>query len=441
MSDCTGSDDMNLRSSYNVDMDFLHKHNIMILLLFVLSLLGTIYCKQTTLVLVDTLATRETHSIFLKSLQERGHDVNVKSADDPSLQITKYGEHIYNNLVILSPGVEEFGGSLSLEAIVEFIDEGGNVLIAGSSETTDLIRELGTEVGVEMDEEGAMVIDHLNYDVHDKGQHSLIAAPNSGLINSAEMVGKPNGSPLLYRGTGLITDPDNPLVLPVLKAASSAYCHTPSHPIVEYPHATGQNMLLVAALQARNNARSKLLRERYTRLLGNGPVVEALSRWVFKEEGVLRVVSVSHHRAGEKEPPPSYTIKDDVEYSIAIERLVGGSWVPFQAPDLQMEFVRIDPFVRLTLKPYSTGIFSIGFKVPDVYGVYQFKVEYNRIGFTRLFSSTQVAVRPFTHTEYERFIDCAYPYYASALSMMFGVFIFSFVFLHHKEPSPRSKTD
>lgn len=53
------------------------------------------------------------------------------------------------------------------------------------------------------------------------------------------MVGKPNGSPLLYRGTGLITDPDNPLVLPVLKAASSAYCHTPSQPIVEYPHATG----------------------------------------------------------------------------------------------------------------------------------------------------------------------------------------------------------
>ena len=45
---------------------------------------------------------------------------------------------------------------------------------------------------------------------------------------------------------------------------------------------------------------------------GNGKVVEALSRWVFKEEGVLRVTSVSHHRKGEKKPPSSYTIKDDV---------------------------------------------------------------------------------------------------------------------------------
>lgn len=31
------------------------------------------------------------------------------------------------------------------------------------------IRELGTECGVEFDEEGTQVIDHLNYDVSDDG--------------------------------------------------------------------------------------------------------------------------------------------------------------------------------------------------------------------------------------------------------------------------------
>lgn len=40
---------------------------------------------------------------------------------------------------------------------------------------------------------------------------------------------------------------------------------------------------------------------------------------------------------------------------------------------------------------------------------------------------------PLEHTQYERFISSAYPYYASAFSMMFGVFIFSFVFLHYRE--------
>lgn len=56
------------------------------------------------------------------------------------------------------------------QAIVEFVDGSGNVLVAGSREAADLIRELVTEVGVEMDEEGAAVIDHLHYDANDDGQ-------------------------------------------------------------------------------------------------------------------------------------------------------------------------------------------------------------------------------------------------------------------------------
>lgn len=38
----------------------------------------------------------------------------------------------------------------------------------------------------------------------------------------------------------------------------------------------------------------------------------------------------------------------------------------------------------------SDGIFQTQFKLPDVYGVYQFRVDYNRMGFTHLFSTTQV---------------------------------------------------
>ncbi|KAK8752226.1 hypothetical protein OTU49_012579, partial [Cherax quadricarinatus] len=412
-----------------------------------------------TLVLVDTLATRETHSIFLKSLQERGHEVSVKAADDPSLQLSRYGEYIYQNLVILAPGVEEFGGALSVETIVEFVDGGGSVLVAGSRDAADLIRELVTEVGVEMDEEGAAVIDHLHYDANDDGQHTLIASPSAGLIESEVMVGPRDAVPLLYRGTGLITDADNPLVLPVLRAPSTAYCYNPTQAITDYPHATGQNMLLVAALQARNNARVivsgsleffsdafimasvQTPQGAFYERSGNGKVVEALSRWVFMEEGVLRVASVKHHLQGESEPPSAYTIKQDVEYKIKIERLEDGVWKPFLANDLQLEFVRIDPFVRLTMTPHPNGVFSVNFKVPDVYGVYQFKVEYNRVGFTRLFSTTQVSVRPFTHRQYERFIECAYPYYASAFSMMVGVFLFSLVFLHHKDSPPKHKSE
>lgn len=45
---------------------------------------------------------------------------------------------------------------------------------------------------------------------------------------------------------------------------------------------------------------------------GNQALSLALSRWVFKEEGVLRVSRVSHHKAGETTPPRAYTIEDEV---------------------------------------------------------------------------------------------------------------------------------
>jgi len=412
-----------------------------------------------TLVLVDTLATRETHSLFLKQLTDRGHEVTLKSADEPSLQLSRYGEYLYKNLVLFAPGVEEFGGSLSVETIVKFVDDGGNLILAGSSETTDIIRELATEVGVEMDEEKSAAIDHLNYDVTlDDGQHTLVAAPTAGLIKSPLMVGAAGPAPILYRGTGLILDSDNPLILPVLRAPSTAYSHNPLVPVTEYPHATGENVVLLAALQARNNARVlisgsldffsdafltaavKTPQGAEFSLSGNLALLSQVTKWTLKEAGVIRVTEVKHHKVGETETS-EYTIKDDLEYNIVVEELVEGVWKPFQAQDLQMEFVRIDPFVRATLKPSPSGRFSVVFKVPDVYGVYQFKVSYNRIGYTRLVHTTQVPVRPFLHTQYERFIWCASPYYTSAFSMMGGLFLFSIVFLHHKEATPRPKVD
>lgn len=158
-----------------------------------------------------------------------------------------------------------------------------------------------------------------------------------------------------------------------------------------------------------------------------------MARWVFKENGVIRVSFVHHHKLGESQPPSAYTIMEDVVYSINVEKLSGDKWVPFVTDDLQLEFVRIDPFVRTTMKHVSNGRYEARFKIPDVYGVYQFKVDYTRVGLTHLYSTTQVSVRPLQHTQYERFIPSAYPYYMSAFSMMGGVFLLAIVFLHYKD--------
>ena len=118
-----------------------------------------------------------------------------------------------------------------------------------------------------------------------------------------------------------------------------------------------------------------------------------IAQWTFKQNGVLRVVEVKHHLAGETKPPQAYIIEEDVIYSIKIEELSKGQWRPFQNKDVQLEFFRIDPFVRTFLKPTADGEFRIAFKLPDVYGVFKFKVDYDRIGYTHLFSSTQVSLK------------------------------------------------
>lgn len=353
-------------------------------------------------------------------ITDREFKLSFKLADDSNLVLSKYGEYLYQNLIIFAPSVEEFGGSISVELIAEFIDNGGNVLVAGSSTSGEGIRELASECGFEIDEENAAVIDHLNYDeLLDSGDHTTIVASPKNLINSEIIVGPKTVKPLLYRGTGILADRENPLVLPLLTADSTAYSYVPDTPIKEYPHAVGRGTILIAALQARNNARvvfsgslyffsddailsqvKKVNDNTVHEQSGNANVIASISKWVFGETGLIRVVSVKHTKEGEKEAPASYTILEPVVYTIEIEQFIFGRWKPYVATDVQLEFVRIDPFVRVTLTSVGGGRYQAKFKIPDVYGVYQFKVDYDRIGYTHLYSTTQVKTIHFFRVSY-----------------------------------------
>jgi len=76
---------------------------------------------------------------------------------------------------------------LDAEALTQYVDAGGNVLVAGSNiigkedsvffflilfnkSSGDAIREFAGECGIEFADDKNAVIDHLNYDVNDNGQ-------------------------------------------------------------------------------------------------------------------------------------------------------------------------------------------------------------------------------------------------------------------------------
>lgn len=413
--------------------------------------------KPRTLVILENVLTKESHSTFLADLAAKGQEIVYKYATDSSMLVKKYGESLYSNIVILSPSVTAFGNGITANDFLTFLDDGGNIVVSANSEVGDPIKELASEVGIEIDEEGTCVIDHMNYDMSDVGYHDLVVADD---FISAPVITGASPQAVLFKGVGMAADPENPLVIDILCASSTAYSHAPEQDILEYPLAIGSNLLLVAGMQARNNARivffgsHDMLSDKFYNSVvqaqsktgepepaGNRAFVSGVVDWVLKRNGDLRFSNVKHNKVGEEPSDAAYRITDQVEYSIVIEEMRNGNWEAFRGSDVQLEFVRIDPFVRVYLTADAGGLFSVEFKVPDVYGVFKFMVDYNRVGYTHLSSVDQVSVRPFHHTEYERFIPSAYPYYASAFSMMAGLFVFSFVFLYHSDTPKVQKNE
>ncbi|PWA81681.1 dolichyl-diphosphooligosaccharide-protein glycosyltransferase 48kDa subunit family protein [Artemisia annua] len=296
-----------------------------------------------------------------------------------------------------------------------------------------------------------MVIDHGSYAVSGtEGDHTLIAADE--FVQADVLLGSTKiEAPVLFKGIGHSVNPANSLVLKVLSASPSAYSANPKSKLSSPPSLSGSSISLVSVVQARNNARivfsgsldlfsNKFFKspvqkagssDKYEKS-GNQQFVTELSKWVFHERGHLKAVNVRHHRVGETEEPAIYRINDDLEYLVEIYEWSGSSWEPYVANDVQVQFYMMSPYVFKTMSSDKKGLYLASFKVPDVYGVFQFKVEYQRLGYTSLSLAKQIPVRPFRHNEYERFIPTAFPYYGASFSTMAGFLIFSFVYLYSK---------
>jgi oligosaccharyltransferase complex subunit beta len=404
------------------------------------------------LVLLDDLALQSSHSLFFDSLSSRGYALEFKLADDPKIGLKRYGQYLYDGLILFAPSADRFGGNIDSAAIVDFVDAGHDLIIAADNSASERIREIATECGVDFDDDqAAMVVDHTSYAVSDtEGDHTLIASDD--FIQSEVLLGSNKiEAPILFQGIGHSLNPANSLVLKVLSASSAAYSANPKTKLSSPPSLTGSAISLVSVVQARNNARVlisgslSMFSNRFFRSgvqkagssikhakSGNEQFLTELSKWVFHERGHLKAVNVRHHKVGEANEPSMYRINDDLEYAVEIYEWSGKSWEPYVANDVQVQFYMMSPYVLKTLSTDQKGLYFTAFKVPDVYGVFQFKVEYKQLGYTSLSLSKQIPVRPFRHNEYERFLTAAFPYYGASFSMMAGFFMFTFAYLYNK---------
>eukprot|EP01112_Ceratiomyxa_fruticulosa_P023268 TRINITY_DN8821_c0_g2_i1.p1 TRINITY_DN8821_c0_g2~~TRINITY_DN8821_c0_g2_i1.p1 ORF type:complete len:427 (+),score=100.49 TRINITY_DN8821_c0_g2_i1:198-1478(+) len=418
-------------------------------LLVIIGLVSIVNCElggKRVLALLESSSLEASHSIFFKSLEDRGFTLTYKDASSEVPKLSRYGSYDYDHVILFAPSAD-----IDSDEYLDFIDNGGNVLVAASSSVSDSIRDLTAECGIQLDESNTAIVDHQNYDVQDyDGKHTLIIAEEHE--DGKVILGEKKLAPVLFRGIGSQVR-EHALNYQLLKAPATSYSSKISG--ANRKPKAGKVSTLVSGLQARNYARvivsgsldlfsdallaspvKKFVDGKATTVAqksGNEEFVKILSTWVFQEKGALRARDIRHVLHGTNHTPDMYTIKDDVDFSVIIEEFNGKTWAPYKADDVQVEVRRIDPFVRQFLKHDGKGKFFTTFKLPDVIGVYTFKVDYQRPAYAGLSTFVRTPVRPFWHNQYERFIAAAFPYYAGAFSMIVGLVLFSLVFLYHKE--------
>ncbi|KAI3633303.1 hypothetical protein MIR68_008250 [Amoeboaphelidium protococcarum] len=403
------------------------------------------------------------YSQFWSQLKKR--DYNLTFADVSTAELFKYGQKTCDNLILFSPEVKSLGGSsskFSAGDVIDFVGQGGNVLLTASSTSGSVVRKLALEYGFELDPSGTLlagasdkIVDKSLDAEYGGGKKTVLKVD---VDSELPFLTKSGGSgQVLFHGIGHRLVEHNNLVFPGLKVDSTSVDIIDSK-TGNKKKSTGDNKdnVLVGLSQARNNARvaftgsMAMFSDKFMKAddkSGNAQVISQLTSWLFQEVGQIRVKSVSHHRLNEKKPLKQYRIKDPFVYEIELEELVNGKWRPFQLPSkddkVQLEFVMLDPFIRTNLVPSQGGKFVTrpDLILPDVHGVYTLKVEYKRRGYSYIVQKDVVSIVPFRHNEYPRFLVAAYPYYAS-VGLSMGVFIlFTLFYLYYQDPSVTSANE
>lgn len=373
---------------------------------------------ERTLVVLDDGTNQDDYSIFLGDLKERGLDLEfaeVKGEYD--LQID--GENEYDNLVILPTKAKSLGAKLNTKRLLDFFNAGGNILALTSSDSSpESLREFLNELDIAVSPRGYKAVDHFHYDQDEAPlKHDVLSIEGKEFFQSNVIAPKK----VLYRGGAAYLGNTNPHVVPLVHASKTAYAYDVSDDglALTTPWASGTQLYLVAGFQGNNNARvawsgsAEMFSDKFFANSGNREVAEDVSKWAFQEKNVLKVESAKHWSVNETAEWSTtsghalYHVNQMVGYSVAISEWTGSAWGPYITDDVQMEFVMLDPYYRLTFgKPVevteTAAVYAVEFKVPDQHGIFTFKTDYERPGLSFLKDHQTVTVRHTANDEWPR---------------------------------------
>ncbi|TGJ87950.1 hypothetical protein E0Z10_g865 [Xylaria hypoxylon] len=427
------------------------------------------------------------HHLLIASTTGRGFDIAYETPKSESLSLFHLGERSYDHVLLFPTKAKGLGPNLTPNVLLEFINAEGNILLALSGSTpvpSSLVSVLlEFDIHLPTDRQG-LVVDHFNYDTTSASEkHDVLLLPTPGPLRpdykhffSLSSSGAPDGRERAGERSGVVAFPNGigqtlgqgPLLSPILRAPSTSYSYNPKEEseAVDDLFASGSQLSLVSAFQARNSARLtvvgsadmlsntwfdtdvKKVGEKTSIKTLNRGFAKAVSGWTFGEIGVVRVNWVEHHLNEEglsnASNPKIYRIKNDVTYSVSLSEYSWDKYIPFTVPandELQLEYSMLSPFNRLKLNPTISSedstTYSVSFKLPDQHGIFNFLVNYKRPFLSNVFEKNTVSVRHFAHDEWPRsfVISGAWPWIAGIGVTVTGWLAFCAVWLYSAPPA------
>ena len=245
-----------------------------------------------------------------------GSELSTISFYFPQSQKVHPSHATIDDFCLQDPGL---GPALTPKLLLQFIKQNGNVLLtlSADSPTPTSISSLLLELDIHLPpDRDSLVVDHFNYDTASASEkHDVLLLPQGSRLRTDVKN--------YFGGDGIIAFPravaqelgnTSPLLAPILRAKSTAYSYNPKDEaeVVEDPFATGEQILLVSSMQARNSARFTVFGSaealENTWFAGNvksvdGKSIKTANRefgkqvtaWTFMELGVLKVGRVEHH--------------------------------------------------------------------------------------------------------------------------------------------------
>lgn len=212
-----------------------------------------------------------------------------------------------------------YGPALTPKILLDFTNGGGNILLAlsANSPTPAAISSLLLELDIHLSpDRTSVVVDHFNYDMSsaaEKHDVLLLPRPNPLRPDVKNYFGG-DGTLAAPRAVGQSLGNNSPLLAPILTAPETAYSYNPKEEgeSIEDLFATGGQLALITAMQARNSARFtvlgslEMLEDKWfdanvqdtqgkSKKSVNREFAKQLSAWTFQEIGVLKVGNIDHY--------------------------------------------------------------------------------------------------------------------------------------------------